>query len=118
MEIMEVLMAAVVFTGIGGGLILFTKLMTDFSLKRNMINKGYVNEDTQAIFKKPAREYENKYPALKWGLILFFGGASLIAMEYLGVDRESPLPYGLFILSVSLGFLIYYFIVKNELKKQ
>jgi hypothetical protein len=117
MGIMHILMGIVIIGGIAGGLILFTTVMTDFSLKKNMINKGYVNEDTQAIFKKRSGEIENKYPALKWGLILFFGGASLVAMEYLGVDRDSPLPYGLFILAVSLGFLVYYFIVKKELKK-
>jgi hypothetical protein len=35
-------------------------------------------------------------------------------MEYVPVSPESPLPYGLFAVAVSLGFLIYYFIVKQN----
>ena len=80
-----------------------------------MIEKGYVNEDTQAIFKQYSME--NKNASLKWGLLAFFGGLSLIIMEYIPVQPQSPLPYGLFSVAVSLGFLIYYFMVKNESNK-
>lgn len=80
-----------------------------------MIEKGFVNEDTQAIFKRNTDE--NKYSSLKWGLIILFAGLSLIIMEFIDYDTESPLPYGLFAMFVSLGFLIYYFMVKKELTK-
>ena len=80
-----------------------------------MIDKGYVNEDAQALFRKHTDE--NKFSALKWGLIIFFAGLSLIVIEYVPTGPESPLPYGVFTLSVSLGFLIYYFLVKKELNK-
>jgi hypothetical protein len=33
------------------------------------------------------------------------------------VSPESPLPYGLFAVSVSIGFLIYYFMVKQSADK-
>ena len=79
-----------------------------------MIEKGFVNEDTQAVFKRHSEE--NKYSSLKWGLIIFFAGLSLILMEYIEFDNRSPLPYGLFAMFVSLVFLIYYFIIKKELK--
>jgi hypothetical protein len=35
-------------------------------------------------------------------------------MEYIPFDSYSPLPYGLFAVSVSIGFLIYYFLVKQQ----
>ncbi len=89
--------------------------MTDYILKKKMIDKGYVNEDTQAIFRKQMTS-ENKTSALKWGLIMFFAGLSMIIMEYIPTGPESPLPYGLFFVSVSLGFLLYYFMVKQENK--
>ena len=79
-----------------------------------MIDKGFVNDDTQAIFKQHTAD--NKYPSLKWGLIIFFAGISLIIMEYIPSGPESPLPYGLFAVSVSLGFLIYYFLMKKDSK--
>jgi ABC-type molybdate transport system permease subunit len=114
MTLFEVLMPLSIFGGLGGSIYLFAKVMTDFNLKKRMIEKGYVNDDTQAIFKNISTE--NKYSALKWGLITLSGGLALIVMEYTGVDRESTLPYGIFATFISVGFLAYYFIVKREQK--
>jgi len=100
----------------GAGVYFFTKVMTDYLLKKKMVDKGFVNEDTQAIFKQHVGK-DNKFASLKWGLIIFFAGISLIIMEYLPARPESPLPYGLFAVSVSLGFLIYFFIVKKDSKE-
>ncbi|MFZ6011036.1 MAG: DUF6249 domain-containing protein [Bacteroidota bacterium] len=111
----EVLMPLVILGAFGTGLVLFTRTLTDYILKKKMIDKGYVNDDAQAIFKRHAEE--NKYASLKWGLIIFFAGLSLIIMEYIDYNTQSPLPYGLFAVSVSLGFLIYYFLIKKELNK-
>lgn len=110
----DVLMGLVILGTFGGSLILFTRAITDYILKKKMIEKGFVNEDTQSIFKRHTEE--NKYASLKWGLIIFFAGLSLILMEYIEFDRQSPLPYGLFAVSVSLGFLIYYFLVRKDIK--
>lgn len=108
----EVLMPVAIFSGFGGTVYFFVKAMTDYILKKKMIEKGYVNDDTQAIFKQHVAD--NKSAALKWGLIAFFGGLSLIIMEYINVGPQSPLPYGLVAVFVSFGFLLYYFIVKKE----
>lgn len=110
----EVLMPFTIIGTFGAGVVFFTRTITDYILKKKMIEKGFVNDDTQAIFKQHSEE--NKYASLKWGLIIFFAGLSLIVMEYIDYYSNSPLPYGLFAVSVSLGFLIYYFIVKKELK--
>lgn len=111
----EVLMPIAIFGSFGAAIYFFTKVMTDYMLKKKMIDKGYVNEDSQSIFHKEEAT-ENKYTALKWGLIVFFAGVSLVLMEYIPTRGDSPLPYGLFAISVSLGFLIYYFLVKRDSK--
>lgn len=111
----EVLMPLTILGTFGTALVMFTKTLLDYRLKKNMIEKGFVNEDTQAIFKKQTSE--DKFTALKWGLIIFFAGLSLIVIEYVPSGPESPLPYGVFALFVSLGFLIYYYLVKKELNK-
>lgn len=111
----EVLMPLAIFAGLGGSVYFFTKALTDYILKKKMIDKGYVNEDAQAIFKRHADE--NKYSALKWGLIILFGGLALILIEYIPTSPESPLPYGLLAFFISFGFLIYYFMVKKEQQK-
>lgn len=108
-------MPLVVLGSLGTTLVVFARSISDYILKKKMIEKGYVNEDTQAIFKKNTDE--NKFSSLKWGLIILFAGLSLIIMEFIDYDSESPLPYGLFAMFVSLGFLIYYFMVKKELTK-
>lgn len=108
----DVLMPLTIIGSFGAAIYFFSKIMTDYVLKKRMIEKGFVNDDTQAIFKQHTAD--NRYSSLKWGLIVFFAGLSLIIMEYIPVSPESPLPYGLFALSVSLGFLIYYFVIKKE----
>ncbi len=108
----EVLQPIAILGSLGGAVYFFVRVMTDYILKKKMIEKGFVNDDTQAIFKQQVGE--NKYSSLKWGLIILFGGFALILMEYIPTSPDSPLPYGLMAVAVSLGFLIYYFVVRKE----
>jgi len=110
----DILMPISIIGSFGASIYFFTKVMTDYILKKKMIDKGFVNDDTQAIFKQ--HPVSNKFTSLKWGLIIFFAGVSLIIMEFIPTSPESPLPYGLFAVSVSLGFLIYYFTMKKEIQ--
>ncbi|MGC1241150.1 MAG: DUF6249 domain-containing protein [Chryseosolibacter sp.] len=114
-DLRDVLLPLTILGTIGTAIVMFTRTISDYILKKKMIEKGYVNADTQAIFKRNTEE--NRYSSLKWGLIILFGGLSLIIMEYIDYENTSPLPYGLFAVFVSLGFLIYYFMVKKELNK-
>ncbi|MFN9328181.1 MAG: hypothetical protein ACK576_02735, partial [Cyclobacteriaceae bacterium] len=65
MTLFEVLIPVAIFGGLGGSIYFFAKVMTDFNLKKRMIEKGYVNEETQSIFRNMSTD--NKYAALKWG---------------------------------------------------
>src|SRR5579862_9197113 len=114
-NLMEVLMPLTIIGSFGAAVYFFSSIMTSYILKKKMIEKGFVNDETQAIFKQHTAE--NRYSSLKWGLITFFAGLSLIVMEFIPVQPQSPLPYGLFAVAVSLGFLIYYFLVKKENEK-
>jgi len=109
----DILMPISIIGTFGASLYFFVKVMTDYILKKKMIEKGYVNDDTQAIFKQqiPA---DNKYSSLKWGLIVFSGGLALVILEYIDVRPDSPLPYGLLAVFISLGFLAYYFLVQKK----
>jgi hypothetical protein len=111
----DVLMPIAILGSFGTSIYFFTRVMTDYILKKKMIEKGFVGEEAQSIFKQQ-QTADNKYSSLKWGLIVFFAGASLVLMEYIPTRGDSPLPYGLFAIAVSLGFLIYYFIVQREAK--
>jgi hypothetical protein len=111
-----VLMPVAIMGTFGWALAIFTRTLTNYLLKKKMIDKGFVNDDTQSIFKNQVAAPDNKYASLKWGLIIFFAGLSLIVLEYIEFDRQSPLPYGLFAVSVSFGFLLYYFLIRKDLK--
>lgn len=98
----------------GTAVYMFTKIMTDYILKKRMIDKGFVNDSTQAIFKN--HENSDKYPALKWGLIALSTGLALVLLEFIDTRPDSPLPYGLLAVFISVGFLAYYFMVQREQK--
>lgn len=115
MNFTEVLMPISIMGSFGAALYYFTKALTDYMLKKKMIEKGFVNDDTQAIFKNHTTT-TSRYSSLKWGLLALFGGVALILMEYLEVRSDSTLPYGILAVALSAGFLIYYVLIKKELK--
>ena len=105
----EVLMPLVILGTISAGIVLFVKTLTDYYLKKKMVDKGYVDKESVALLAKQEGG-SNRLATLKWGLVVFFGGLGLIILEYVNFDHESPLPYGVFALSISLGFLIHFFV--------
>lgn len=115
----EVFMAFVVLGTISYGLVAIIRSFTDFFLKRRLIEKAQVNEGFSSALSESIRSLtvkgeENKYPALKWGLVCLFAGIGLISIEYLQFDyRSSPLPYGIILASVAIGFLFYFFIARK-----
>jgi hypothetical protein len=111
----HVLMPIAIIGSFGTSLYFFTKVLTDYILKKKMIEKGFVNEESQSIFKSHSAE-DNKYSSLKWGLIALSGGVALILMDSLEVRPDSTLPYGIFAVALSLGFLLYFFLVKRAAK--
>ena len=89
-------------------------------IKMKMIKEGHVDENSIKILSQ-----ENaglKLDTLKWGIILLFGGIGLIILQYIpwGFDYHgghgSPLPFGIEIVCIALGFLTYYFIAKSQNK--
>lgn len=106
-------MAPSILGSLGAAIYYFTKLVTDYGLKKRMIEKGYVNEETQAIFKQSAPA-NGSYSSLKWGLIILSAGLALVLLEFVDTRPDSPLPYGVFAVFLSTGFLIYYFLRKSK----
>ena len=123
MNIGELLMAAVVFFSI----ITFVKMMSSHFLKRKIIKTGHfdraeiLDQNTEVEVKTQVKY--DQFPALKWGLVAFFGGLGFISMELLGEtnpifkEYDSAMPYGIFFVSVAIGFLSYYFIMSKKIKE-
>ena len=120
MNIGQLLMAAVVFFSI----ITFVKIMSSHFLKRKIIKSGHfdraeiLDQNTEVEVKKQVKY--DQYPALKWGLIAFFGGLGFIVLEVLGAyypeykSYESAMPFGIFFVFTSIGFLLYYLIMSKK----
>ena len=124
----DVMMVAVIFYAIFQVL----KNFTDFLLRRKIIRAGHF--DSAGILEQkisstvPESQEANKYPSLKWGLVAFFGGLGFILIDQMGPGmanqdnyqnfmHNSMLPFGIELVSISLGFIIYFLIVNFSKKK-
>lgn len=116
----DVLIPAIVFFG----LYHMMKLVSEHLLKRKIIKAGRV--DKAGILEPPKQSEEiNRYPSLKWGLVALTAGLGFILIEILRqvnpalIDyHNAVLPVGILLVFISLGFLIYFFIInRKSLKK-
>lgn len=84
----------------------------NYRLKKRLIETGNIDESTVSyLFRTSGFRYE----VLKWGLVLFFGGLGLVILEFIPYkDNHSPLPYGVESIFISLGFIVYYLIIRKE----
>ncbi len=102
----------IVFTAITIGVVVIILAILNNRLKSKMINAGFVDESSVKILSSSFNNF--KFDTLKWGLILLFGGAGLILLNYIPYPDRSPLPFGIEAVCLALGFLVYYFIVRSE----
>lgn len=108
----DILEPLAVLVPVFGGILLFTKILTDYSLRKKLINNGLVSEDAKNFLTNEQRS--GKYGSLKWGIIVVAAGAGLISMSYVPYNKES-LAVGVLALFIGVGLLIYYGMVKNKL---
>lgn len=128
MNMNEVLMASVVFFAIYQIL----KNFTDFLLKRKVIKAGHFENagilDQKVASVTPENQEANKYPSLKWGLVAFFAGIGFIIINQMSPSLynednyrhfmdNSMLPFGIELVSISFGFIVYFLIVNFSKKK-
>ena len=114
----DAIMAAIVFFAIYQIL----KLFSDHFLKNKLIKAG--KYENAGILESPkASEEVNRYPSLKWGLVALMSGLGFILIEILRqinpnlIDYDNAfLPIGILLVFVSLGFLIYFFIMNSKKK--
>jgi hypothetical protein len=86
----------------------------NYLLKKRIIDSGPIDNDAINFLKKLM---DSGAEQLKWGCILFMGGLGLVVTHYLSYDEGSVLPYGIEIMFIAAGFLIYYFFVTLKQKQ-
>jgi hypothetical protein len=86
----------------------------NYKLKKRIIDSGPIDNDAINFLKKLV---DSGAEQLKWGCVLFMGGLGLVVANYLPYEYESVLPYGIEIMFIAAGFLIYYLIVTLKQKQ-
>jgi hypothetical protein len=87
-----------------------------------LIDKAEVNEGFSAALEESIKSIsprveQNKYPTWKWGLVFLSVGAGLITLHFMDYNMNSKPLFGIISASAAPGFLVYYFVVKHDLKK-
>nr|WP_294794242.1 hypothetical protein [uncultured Mucilaginibacter sp.] len=110
MQNLENILVSITLFG-GTGVVLIAIL--NFILKMRLINSGQTNPD---VLKILSNSFNQKIASLKWGIILLSGGIGLVLIYFIpsANQYESPLPYGIEMIFIAIGFLAYYFIAHNK----
>ncbi|NQU84208.1 MAG: hypothetical protein HQ541_00455 [Mariniphaga sp.] len=94
------------------------KIVSDHLLRRKIIKAGHIDKAGILEQKKIVNDEADRYPSLKWGLVALMAGFGFILIEILRtinsdlIDyRNAVLPIGILLVFISLGFLIYFFIM-------
>ncbi len=88
--------------------------ITNYFLKRRLIQSGNLDAESQKILSK---SFVNmKFDDLKWGLVILFGGVGLVIIEFLPKRHmdNSTLAIGIELIFIAIGFLTYFFYVKDK----
>ena len=91
---------------------IITTAILQFKLKKRVTQAIPLNETiVRMLFKTDGWQLA----ILKWCLLLFFGGLGLIVLGFIPYSAEtSPLPYGVESVFLSMGFGIYYWMVRKQ----
>ncbi|MFV0593488.1 MAG: DUF6249 domain-containing protein [Draconibacterium sp.] len=99
------------------------KLISTHLLKRKLIKAQQYERVGILDEGQPVNDEVNRYPSLKWGLVALMTGLGFIVIDILKLfDRawvtgyDAVLPMGILLVFVSLGFLIYFFIMNGKRK--
>ncbi|MFT5885046.1 MAG: putative oligopeptide transporter (OPT) family protein [Arcticibacterium sp.] len=91
--------------------------ITNYLLKKKLIQSGNLDAESQKLITQNFAGM--KFDNLKWGLILLFAGIGLVVIDFLPMssNHNMHLPIGIELIFISLGFLIYFFYMKNNDKE-
>ncbi|MDF1545941.1 MAG: hypothetical protein P1R58_12680 [bacterium] len=108
-NIEEVLIPIVVFSTI----YFVAKLLSDNRIRSKLIDKGEINENLRYLFAVQtgkAKVYSN----LKWGFVLLGIGVAMLLKQIAPFYITDESVFGLMFIFAGVGFLVYYFISKDQ----
>lgn len=102
--------AALILGVIFFGIVSIIRTITDYQLRRKLIQLGHVDKHATGLLQKPQ---DSRLASLKWGLIILFGGIGLIIVKLIGIDNDDILFSGVEAICIAIGFLTYYFVSRT-----
>jgi preprotein translocase subunit SecY len=114
MNIVEVIPLLIIFPTI----FFIVKAALNYSTRKQLIQKGLVNEDIKHLFYANGNSIERYLPSsLKWGLVLVFSGLALVVIKLLPYYIEGEVIFGVMLIAAGAGLLIYYTIANKKAKE-
>lgn len=97
-----------------GTISLIVVAMTNYSLKKRLIQSGKLDAESQKLLSSSF--ISMKFDDLKWGLVILFAGIGLVVIEFLPERHlgNSSLAIGVELIFIAIGFLTYFFYVKDK----
>ena len=105
----DVLIAAVVFTG----LVAMIKVITDAITRNRLISKGIVDEKVKHLFATSTQL--QRLSSLKWGLVLIGIGLALLIGQLAEDYISDQSTFGLMFIFAGIAFFIYYGVARKHL---
>jgi hypothetical protein len=84
-----------------------TKVISDGSTRRRLIQAGATPELARAIVAAP-KDDPGLYGALKWGILTGAVGLALILIQFLPYRSDEPIVLGVILVFAAAGLLAYY----------
>jgi peptidoglycan/LPS O-acetylase OafA/YrhL len=95
---------------------IFILALYNYRLKKRIIDAGPLDEIGLRFLQQLS---DSRTEAMKWAIILSTTGLGLIVMQFIPYSAaDSPLPYGVEMLFVALGFFLYHLFIRNHQDKQ
>ncbi|MCB0654973.1 MAG: hypothetical protein KDC57_02490 [Saprospiraceae bacterium] len=108
-DLSNVLTPLVIIGGMATGIVMLTRTLTDYFLRKRMIDRGILGEDAHELL---TQQTDSRHNTLKWGLIILWGGIGLIINSLIGETSDPMLQLGIFAVSLSVGFLLYFILTR------
>ena len=94
-----------------GSIVYLFKSLSDNRLRHKLIERGQLDESVKYLFMNG--DQHRRFTSLKWGIVLIAIGCAFLIGQAFGQDLAETITVGSIFLFGGIGFLVYYFLVKN-----
>jgi hypothetical protein len=95
---------------------LIIKIVSDNSIKKQLIEKGLVNEKLKYLY---SYSFDRGVPvALKWGMVSIAIGLAIFVAQVSPIDIRHEMTFSAMLIFGGAALILYYFVAKKIVKKQ